>query len=221
MAVLLEGQKVRMQVAPKSVQSDNRMPEAVNGALFERLRALRKRLADERGLPPYVIFHDRTLMHLAARLPRSREEMLRVPGVGERKAADFAAPFLSAIDDYVAETGARAAELLPPMPQPTRGSLGSSKLQTIELFQQGHGIEEIAHLRGVAVSTIESYLADGIAAGEMTDIDRLVSPERQAAIRAAMDEIGPESLGALREHLGESYGYGELKFMRAWVMRQL
>jgi ATP-dependent DNA helicase RecQ len=217
-AVLFHNQPVRMQVAQKVVQIDNRAPETVNTALFERLRALRKQLADERNIPPYVIFHDRTLMHLAARLPLTRDEMLQIPGVGERKALDFAGPVLAAIREYVEETDAKPAEL-PPPPQPIRGSLSSTKLQTLELFEQGHSAEEIARMRGVAVSTIESYLADGVAAGVITNIDRLVSPERQRIIRAAMDEIGIDGLGALREHLGESYGYGELKIMRAFVLR--
>ena len=78
-----------------------------NPDLFERLRALRKRLADERSVPPYVVFHDSTLREMAARLPTTPDSLARVQGVGARKLQEFGAPFASAISDYVSETGPR------------------------------------------------------------------------------------------------------------------
>jgi ATP-dependent DNA helicase RecQ len=65
--------------------------------LFQRLRALRKRLADERQVPAYVVFSDRTLQAMAARKPRTAEEFLRVHGVGQRKLAEYAELFLEEI----------------------------------------------------------------------------------------------------------------------------
>ncbi|HVS16957.1 MAG TPA: RecQ family ATP-dependent DNA helicase [Planctomycetota bacterium] len=58
-------------------------------ALFERLRGLRRRLAAERGVPPYLIFGDRTLALLAAHRPSTHDELLAVKGIGERKAQDL------------------------------------------------------------------------------------------------------------------------------------
>jgi len=65
--------------------------------LFQALRTCRLRLAKERGVPPYVIFHDRTLQEMAATRPESMTELSRVSGVGERKLADFGADFLAVI----------------------------------------------------------------------------------------------------------------------------
>lgn len=69
----------------------------VDQALFERLRELRRGLARERGLPPYVIFNDRTLEELAARKPRNASEFRAIKGVGDRKAADLGPAFLACI----------------------------------------------------------------------------------------------------------------------------
>jgi ATP-dependent DNA helicase RecQ len=66
-------------------------------ALFERLRALRKKLADERQVPAFVIFSDRALQDMAARRPRTRGEFLEVNGVGQRKLQDYGDPFLAEI----------------------------------------------------------------------------------------------------------------------------
>jgi ATP-dependent DNA helicase RecQ len=65
--------------------------------LFERLRALRKTLADERKVPAYVVFSDRTLQDMAARKPRTHEELLEVHGVGQRKLEEYGDAFLAEI----------------------------------------------------------------------------------------------------------------------------
>jgi ATP-dependent DNA helicase RecQ len=69
----------------------------VDGDLFNRLRALRKRLGDERGLPPYVVFHDTTLRDMAAARPTTLAALRRIPGVGDRKLETFGEAFLAEI----------------------------------------------------------------------------------------------------------------------------
>lgn len=69
-------------------------------ALFERLRALRAKLAKSVGVPAFVIFTDATLRAMSARKPRTKAEFLRVPGVGSRKANEYARDFLKVIAEY-------------------------------------------------------------------------------------------------------------------------
>ncbi len=80
-----------------------------NGTLFEELRALRKRIADEHGVPPYIIFHDRVLWEMAAQLPANLRQLRRIPGIGERKLVDFGEQFLGAIAAYVRRTGTQSS----------------------------------------------------------------------------------------------------------------
>jgi ATP-dependent DNA helicase RecQ len=80
----------------RSVLDEDDAPP-VDGALFERLRALRRQLAHERGVPPYLVFNDRTLVEMAARKPRTPEEFRRIKGVGDKKAADLGPIFLACI----------------------------------------------------------------------------------------------------------------------------
>jgi len=68
--------------------------------LFELLRMLRKQIADEQGIPPYVVFSDRTLHNMVAILPRTAEVMLTVSGVGEVKLQRYGQQFLRLIDRY-------------------------------------------------------------------------------------------------------------------------
>ena len=71
-------------------------------ALFERLRALRRQLADERGVPAYIIFSDVSLREMARNYPTNSAEFRRIPGVGEQKLKDFGEAFLSEIKSHLA-----------------------------------------------------------------------------------------------------------------------
>src|SRR6185295_10061900 len=72
----------------------------IDSDLFEVLREVRLRLARERGVPPYVIFHDTTLRDMVERRPRTVDDLHEVYGVGAKKAADFGDAFLDAIRTF-------------------------------------------------------------------------------------------------------------------------
>ena len=75
----------------------------VDDTLFQLLRAERRRLAEAAQVPPYVVFHDRALREMAAGKPASREAMLGIAGVGERKLAQYGDAFLAVIAWYISE----------------------------------------------------------------------------------------------------------------------
>jgi ATP-dependent DNA helicase RecQ len=81
----------------------------VDRDLFERLRAVRLEIARERGVPPYVIFHDATLREMARLQPTSPRALLAVKGVGARKADDLGESFLAAIRAHTAHPGVRSS----------------------------------------------------------------------------------------------------------------
>ena len=78
-------------------QTKSALPDDINVGLWEALRECRRLLADEQGVPPYVIFHDSTLVAMCSSLPNSMEEFAALSGVGERKLAKYGAQFLQAI----------------------------------------------------------------------------------------------------------------------------
>ena len=73
--------------------------------LFERLKKLRLEIAREESMPPYIIFSDKTLIDMAAKMPASKSEMLDVSGVGENKFAKYGERFLEVIEEYRREVG--------------------------------------------------------------------------------------------------------------------
>ena len=88
---------------PKPVRSSRRQrggePNPVGDPLFEALRATRKRLASEGGVPPYVVFHDSVLRAMVADRPNSLAELARVPGVGDAKLERYGDAFLAVLRD--------------------------------------------------------------------------------------------------------------------------
>lgn len=93
--------KAARKKAPRKAVPDN-----IDTVLFEALRACRKVLADEQGVPPYVIFHDRSLQEMCVLLPRNTQKFSEITGVGESKLEKYGATFLQIINDH--------AEVMPP-----------------------------------------------------------------------------------------------------------
>jgi ATP-dependent DNA helicase RecQ len=86
----------------KARGTQERVPIGADGErLFDVLRALRRDLAKQQDVPPYVIFHDATLIEMAKARPRDRLEFAKLPGVGATKVARYAEPFLAAIAQHV------------------------------------------------------------------------------------------------------------------------
>lgn len=91
----------RLDTAVRSAKNDKLVTKNYDKKLFAKLRKLRKSIADEDGLPPYVVFSDATLVDMADILPTSYGEMLAVNGVGQRKLEKYADAFLDVIQDHL------------------------------------------------------------------------------------------------------------------------
>jgi ATP-dependent DNA helicase RecQ len=94
---------VKQQSAKR--QTKTPLPGDIDVALWEALRERRRRFADEQGVPPYVIFHDRTLQEMCVDVPQTLSEFNRLNGVGERKLEKYGAEFLQVINEHLQSTG--------------------------------------------------------------------------------------------------------------------
>jgi len=114
LAALVTRQPVTLtkpMATPKARRAASRAGSiACDEILFERLRLLRKRLADERSVPAYIIFGDTTLRAMARYYPETAAAMEGIPGMGEKKRAEFAAVFAGEIADYLSANSRMAFE---------------------------------------------------------------------------------------------------------------
>lgn len=98
---------LRRDVARKTTRQQTRtaLPEDIDVGLWEALREKRRLLAEDQGVPPYVIFHDRTLQEMCAAMPRNAVQFGRLTGVGERKLNKYGDAFIEVIENHLAATG--------------------------------------------------------------------------------------------------------------------
>ena len=198
---------------------------ACDEGLFAELRTVRKDLADARGVPPYVIFGDVSLRHMARRYPVSDAAFLAIPGVGSQKLADFGPAFMPAIASWLA-----GHDPLPfpqdeaaPKPAPkmkSEGALNPSVLETLRLFHSGKSLQEIIALRNLSPSTIAHHFASAIVCGEIKAVPYdFYSSEDEQLMDQAAAEHGYERLAPLHEALGGRIPYDKLHLYRAFRQR--
>ncbi|CCH51120.1 ATP-dependent DNA helicase RecQ [Fibrisoma limi BUZ 3] len=203
--VLFGGRKVdlvRPDDAPKPVvEKVKTKTETQRDDLFERLRVLRKKLADEQNVPPYVIFTDTTLEDMARQRPTTPDALRNVSGVGERKLQLFGKQFLDEIVGYV-----RGRVQVGEKPK------GSTQLLTLDLYNQGMTIDEIAAERQLTTGSVAGHLVQLAKAGYDIDIASLVSPFERTEIERAIAVVGMEEgrLKPLFDYLGGRYDYSKL-----------
>jgi len=233
-AALKSRQKVTLTrpVAPTEPAGHRIGEIACDEALFEKLRGLRKQLADERGVPPYIVFSDVSLRQMARLYPATGRELSRVSGVGDRKLREFGDVFLREIAAHLranprqifADDSFDSGTGVPPvrtgkMPVPQRSRLTDTVRETLHFFQQGKTVPEIARVRGVKDGTIYSHLEEAMLAGEAIDVKSLLTAEAQRDIAAAFARHGFNGLGGVVAALGGKYGYGQCRIVRAAMQR--
>ena len=176
--------------------------------LFEKLRKLRKRIADRNSLAPYMIFADSSLKLMAQLRPKNISEFANLSGVNEYKAQQYGDRFISEILEFD-----RQHQL--PVSLPSK-----SQITTLQLHQQGLTIEEIAKERDFSVSTINSHLSELMEVNQPVALNRLVTASKQQAIVRAIENVGELSLKTLKETLGDDYSYDEIRLVRGWWRSQ-
>ena len=189
-------------------------------ALFERLRGLRRKVADERNVPAYVIFSDVSLREMAKNYPTTATEFRRIPGVGEQKLKDFADPFLGEIENYLAAHSRRTfSGSLEPLRAPHRTRLNDSQRETLRRFRSGESVDEISRARGFVRSTVYDHLEAAIKLGESLKPDRFFTAAQLEEIASAFRKVPDRKLADVRSLLDAKYDFGELRIFRALATR--
>jgi ATP-dependent DNA helicase RecQ len=205
--------------------------------LYQRLQHLRKRLADEQAVPPYVVFANASLRHMAQQQPLTPAQFSTISGVGSRKLTQYGDLFMAEIRAFrqdhglPLETRRAVSSSFPASPAPSASpapeainraspsplALYPSDTQrlTYQLYQQGLKPFEIAEQRHLRLSTITAHLAELIEMGYEIDLDALVPLERQVKIQEAIATVGADSRRQIRDYLGEVYGYDEIHLVQA------
>jgi ATP-dependent DNA helicase RecQ len=190
--------------------------------LFEGLRALRRQLADERGVPAYIIFSDVSLREMAREYPTNSTKFRRIAGVGEQKLKDYSEPFLTEIRKYLATNQRRefSDEVDSSLPR-RQLRLNDSQNDTLQRFQRGETVEQIARARGFVPSTIYGHLLAAIECGKLRQARaRFFTPAQEKEIATAFHQIPSGTLTDISAILRNKYDIGLLRIFRALQARK-
>jgi len=203
----------------KAIASSRRAPHLdYDIGLFDLLRDVRRKLAEEQGVPPYVVFSDVSLVQMAYFAPRSREGFSGITGVGEMKLERYGALFLKHIAEYADEHGVDERQVTTPAVSKSASRRvqreGSTYQETSQMFADGQTVAQIATARGLSSGTIIGHLERLAASGDDIDITHTISAERLDTIRTAFVKSGGIMMTPVRELLGPSYSYDEIRLAR-------
>lgn len=196
--------------------------------LFEKLRILRRRIAQEQNVPPFVVFSDSVLIEMSAYRPSTSDRMLNVSGIGKVKLNSYGNVFLEAIRQHCEECSiAMDVEWKKPgtsavMSQSVRsGTTSSSKKSiTIPMLRQGCDLAEIAAAAEITTGTVVSHLLELMQDEIIPSIDGWVPVEVQRKIIEAADAVGREKLKPIYEHLQQSVDYERIRLVLSFEKQQ-
>ena len=213
--VLYGGQAVSLvsrtegTATPKAAERNKTKAEQLQERLFERLRKLRKSLAQEYGVPPYVVFNDAALQEMAAQRPTTHVAFKQIQGVSDYKLNNYGEPFMEEIMAFIREE----------TDQGNRIKGGTYQL-TYHYYRQGYTLEDIARERGLYQVTVCSHLAHLYELGYPVDVLSFLEGSDYAYIRQAAQETGElEKIGKLHAYLEEAIPYYKIRLGLAYFKR--
>ncbi len=177
------------QTAAAKTRKGEQTWEGVNKELFEHLRLWRRALAEERGVPPYVVFADTTLMDLARVRPTQSRHLLTVQGIGDKRLADLGDRLIAEIRGYCEQHGidtdvlAQASIIVP-----VTSKMNASKERAFKLFEQNRTIDEVSTVIERATSTTCQYLEEFITTRKPASIAMWVDDATYDRVLGAIGE---------------------------------
>ena len=211
--VLFEGEKVQLTTVKKisfdkqDVKETKSKPTA--NSLFETLRKLRYEISKEENVPAYVIFSDAALRQMEAERPMSDSELLAIDGVGKAKLEKYGDVFIKTIIEFQQSKVVR------------KKKEATTYKETLELYQSGLSVEEIANKRKLGLSTIMSHLAKLYVDGADINLEPFISKEEVAQIAEAQMKLeSPNTLKPYFDYFEEKIDYGKIRLALAIIEKE-
>lgn len=209
---LLKGEQqleLRKVSANKAKQKKEKFKSSMSPAdelLWEALKALRMALAQEQGVPPFVIFHDSTLVSMMSLRPDSLEAFGTISGVGESKLYKYGDDFVALLKEH-------------PKDPLFDNNLSSTVHETLMLYQQGLDADSIAKQRGLTLGSVYTHYSQAIELGVL-ELDQCLQLEQHEIdeIMTAIELHNVMEEGKIKpvfEELDEHYDYGVIKCVLA------
>ncbi|MBD5643634.1 DNA helicase RecQ [Clostridium botulinum] len=191
---------IKVSKIEKKVKADNE--------LFEILKQLRKAISQEESVPPFMIFPDATLKELSEYMPTKEEDLLKIKGIGERKAEVYGERFIEAITEYMNEKGIDINNM---DNYESTKSNKESKIKThvlsYNLYKEGKTIKEISEERNLKAITIQEHLFKCLSEGMEVDLDNFIKKDYEKLILDTIKKVGGTKLKPVKDELPPEVDY--------------
>jgi len=222
--------ELKDSMAPAAAETVKMADLDYDRELFEILRQTRKQLADDAGVPPFVIFADKTLVEMAAFFPQSHENFLDMHGIGQVKAEKYGDLFMQVIGSYcrekqIQERPKKKPPALPVQPDPTPATPAKEVkprfISVGEMFDAGRSLGEIMDTFGIKQTTVIDHLVRYVRDGFALSGDKILQasslPDDQLErVIEAFDQCGNEYLKPAFDFLDGTVHYDELAILRLY-----
>ncbi|MDB5348165.1 MAG: ATP-dependent helicase RecQ [Schlesneria sp.] len=218
-------QAAAKKTASRAAKSEADSWEGVDSGLFEALRQLRRQIATEHNVPPFVVFADTTLRDLARRRPTTLAGFRQAHGVGDKKTAEYGETFLQAIAQHAAARGLTtdiASTSKKPQSEATAEAVSTSAAQqaAFDLFREGKSIEEVRLAVNRASATVCEYLVEFIHQTELSDPSTWVDEATSRKIIDARRQQSDNRLRPIFEAVGGTVTYDTIRITLACLQHE-
>ena len=190
--------------------------DSFDEALFLKLKELRYELSQEKGMAPFMVFHDSTLKEMASYFPQDKESILNIKGVGLKKYESYGGKFLEVIKEYCLNHDIKPIKIVKDSKN-TKDKIEVDRYQlTYDLYLEGLSLGEIAEKRNFTINTIIEHLSRCEKKGQDVDWSRFLNhPEIEEKILSAINEVGAERLKPIKDLLPEDISYEDIRMVIA------
>ncbi len=212
----IEPSELKMKNKPETIFPDQKI---AHPELYKLLKDWRYRKADELNVEIYMVLPQKTMIELVNLVPVTTAGLKKVKGFGPKKISQFGKEILNMIVEYRIKSKIELPEKQEEDEAETYKRVSKPESQSIsmEMFKSGKTIAEVAKVRGLANSTIESHLAYYVETGDL-GIEQLVDAGKTALISEWFIRNKTLSTSAAKTELGDNVTYAELRFVLKHLM---
>jgi ATP-dependent DNA helicase RecQ len=215
---VLNGEKVMLVKSRETaVRSVRESEEIYETELYRRIKEVRNEMATEANVLAHIVISEATLVELSKYLPIKLEDLERISGFGQAKIEKYGQAFVDCIAEYCEEQNLQSRIHLKDPKRLRKETVerdNETKQITLKLFREGKTEDEISILRNLSKSTIEAHLAFYVRQQKIK-VDQVVPLEKYTMIEKAINVLGCKALAPIKESVGASISYGEIRYVIA------
>lgn len=206
---LIDATKYKIMIE-ENIKKQSIKPLSVTDSLLDYLKSIRKEIAQEENIPPYIVFGDATLEQMAKEKPITESHIMRISGVGERKFEKYGSKFINAIFEFLKKQSNE------------KKTKNATYVQTFELYKQDLSIQEISNGRALSENTIYSHLAYLYEHNYDIDLYKFIDPKEMNKIFNVVKKLGKNAkLKDIFESLDQKIDYNKIRLGVAYYNKKI